>query len=73
MRPGQLTPENVMKKAKHSADVRASMRPGQLTPENASGPIACLPRGMRFNEAGAINPGKLLSISFILSSVVSLQ
>ena len=34
------------------------MRPGQLTPENASTCCIRLFSRSRFNEAGAINPGK---------------
>ena len=36
----------------------ASMRPGQLTPENESRKNERSRRLSRFNEAGAINPGK---------------
>ena len=37
------------------------MRPGQLTPENLNGTIWPTSTGShRFNEAGAINPGKRL-------------
>ena len=34
------------------------MRPGQLTPENSPAPFSRAARRGRFNEAGAINPGK---------------
>ena len=37
------------------------MRPGQLTPENRSAPDGEGLGLIRFNEAGAINPGKLTS------------
>ena len=59
MRPGQLTPENVPKVERVKLGGRASMRPGQLTPENFS-PVRHWWRRAwrRFNEAGAINPGK---------------
>ena len=36
------------------------MRPGQLTPENRPHPHDLPGRLIRFNEAGAINPGKLV-------------
>ena len=36
----------------------ASMRPGQLTPENRRDPCVVGRDVRRFNEAGAINPGK---------------
>ena len=37
---------------------KASMRPGQLTPENEPSDSRDGQRHLRFNEAGAINPGK---------------
>ena len=59
MRPGQLTPENVQHLPEHvDLRLRASMRPGQLTPENRRLRMLRLRRSRRFNEAGAINPGK---------------
>ena len=36
------------------------MRPAQLTPENVCSQRIPMPSGGRFNEAGAINAGKLL-------------
>ena len=59
MRPGQLTPENDHHGAFPQQSIRASMRPGQLTPENLRTHPAAFGRLNRFNEAGAINPGKL--------------
>ena len=35
------------------------MRPGQLTPENRTAGRIAMRELRRFNEAGAINPGKL--------------
>ena len=39
------------------------MRPGQLTPENARRPSLRCGKAARFNEAGAINPGKPANFS----------
>ena len=58
MRPGQLTPENDDHDRERGEIERASMRPGQLTPENLKWVINIDLRCVRFNEAGAINPGK---------------
>ena len=60
MRPAQLTPENGAEEARRSRGRGgASMRPAQLTPENFP---PCAPMSgwtASFNEAGAINAGKL--------------
>ena len=59
MRPGQLTPENLDPRSKDGRkESKASMRPGQLTPENLDGHDLAVRSAIRFNEAGAINPGK---------------
>ena len=58
MRPGQLTPENLLSGGDHLSSGVASMRPGQLTPENLHIFRSLFPRLLGFNEAGAINPGK---------------
>ena len=42
----------------------ASMRPGRLTPENLNQRRFDQRRRPRFNEAGAINPGKPRSSNF---------
>ena len=43
--------------------IMASMRPGQLTPENKSATDILPALHLGFNEAGAINPGKLDQLS----------
>ena len=59
MRPGRLTPENDPQAASKGHFTHASMRPGRLTPENESHLLRFSARLDGFNEAGAINPGKL--------------
>ena len=44
------------------------MRPGQLTPENTSRRSCRRRRRCGFNEAGAINPGKL--VDFIAGTLM---
>ena len=64
MRPGQLTPENDRAQRHRRRHHRcASMRPGQLTPENSGSRYRPRAYTTRFNEAGAINPGKRWSSS----------
>ena len=73
MRPAQLTPENGQHQVADHHDRRASMRPAQLTPENAS---ACDPSEIArpsFNEAGAINAGKLCLTVSLLGGRLMLQ
>ena len=61
MRPGQLTPENTYFRCyKEIGKAKASMRPGQLTPENEVFRYRFYNSYESFNEAGAINPGKLV-------------
>ena len=59
MRPAQLTPENKIDQPLGSLGAGASMRPAQLTPENRFPADAEFRSRSRFNEAGAINAGKL--------------
>ena len=63
MRPAQLTPENFDSDSVDLGALFTSMRPAQLTPENRSLRTAPRPRREYFNEAGAINAGKLCAVS----------
>ena len=49
------------------------MRPGQLTPENSLNIQICRCPMVSFNEAGAINPGKLYLETEELGSYEELQ
>ena len=59
MRPAQLTPENLENGDEALRLDVTSMRPAQLTPENRCRPIGRATGSGHFNEAGAINAGKL--------------
>ena len=73
MRPTQLTPENDDASAAFAERADASMRPAQLTPENASTQRSSLGRRRCFNEAGAINAGKLTYLRSGSSGKTALQ
>ena len=49
------------------------MRPGQLTPENGAGFADYVAQTLRFNEAGAINPGKQVIIDIDTKGKIMLQ
>ena len=63
MRPAQLTPENDALAFGVMADGAVSMRSAQLTPENHRGHVLRPAQTGGFNEAGAINAGKLRRIT----------
>ena len=74
MRPGRLTPENLVKvSGNQHRRLRASMRPGRLTPENRQQEHYRSLSIASFNEAGAINPGKPRYVGKYLNKTRELQ